>query len=520
MTEQTPPSGAAAGSRSQLLSNSKWNLVAFSVALASNFLLIPFVIHRIGLEGFGAAGLILAVLAPFLLVGTVLGQATLRELAHHVAVDGLAPGNRLFSAAILLCGASCALVVLALFVFGGSAIRLFGASGSANADWQIEFAVAALGWIAQQFTLLLQSAVAATQRYASLAGIGILASFANVIAVAGAVTLFPTALGYLAGTSIGLLVALTIWWLLVRRGLPWLFPLRAPARADFDAIIHFGKWQGASHFSGALGLQIDRYVLGTLAPLAVVGQYNVAMRLQEVVHMAVLKAGEVLFPHFSATSSDPVQHRASFFVTVSWVLNTVAACALAPLIPLSWDILALWVGPATANGAAPMLRTLAAAGILGAGANVYFYHAMGTGQTARLALLTVVHAVVTIALTVVLIKLYGPVAAGVGVLVASALRLAMVLPFSKHSFQATVSITTLIACTLPPLLTGLLVGEIWYRNGSPSASTWLTLFANYGLMFCTVAIASIALTSVTARGRRMVNDSLSTARVTLLRKRG
>ncbi len=504
----------------ELLSNSRWNLLAFSVALGCNFLLLPFVIRNIGLQAFGIAALILAVFAPFLLVGTVLGQATLRELAHRVAASELVESGRMFSAAIVLCVVGCFLSILLLLVFGASVGHLFGLTNQVDRDWQVSFAVAAFGWVAQQFTFVLQSTVAATQRYASLAGIGIIAAMANVAAVAVAVVQFPTALGYLVGTSIGLLASLVIWWLLVRRGLPWLFPLRSPTRRDLTAIIDFGKWQGVSHFAGAIGLQMDRYVLGTLAPLAVVGQYNVAMRLQEVVHMAVLKAGEVLFPHFSATSSDAVERRASFFITVSWILNTVAACALAPLIPLAWDIIALWVDPTTADGAAPMLRTLAAAGVVGAGANVYFYHAMGTGQTARLALLTVVHAVTTVALTVVLIKLYGPAAAGLGFLIASALRLAFILPFSKQSFEGTVSLVTLIACTLPPLFIGLVVGAAWYRIGSPSATTWAELSACYAAMFCSVAIASIALTSVTGRGRLLVTDCLRMARGTLLRNRG
>ncbi|MBC7483253.1 MAG: oligosaccharide flippase family protein [Rhizobacter sp.] len=520
MTESGTGTEAGATTQSQLISNSKWNLIAFSVALGCNFLLVPFVIRHIGLEAFGAAGLTLAVLAPFLLVGTVLGQATLRELARHVAAPELDKGNRVFAGAMFLCGISCVLIALPLLVFGESAVRMLSQSGSVDPNWQLGLALAVLGWAAQQFTLLLQSAVAATQRYASLAGIGAIASLANVAAVAGFVIRFPTTIGYLAGTSAGLLLSLAIWWLLVRRGLPWLFPFHAPTRRDFIALIHFGKWQGLSHFAGAVGLQMDRYVLGILAPIAVVGQYNVAMRLQEVVHMSVLKAGEVLFPHFSATSHDTVERRASFFVTVSWILNTLAACALAPLIPLSWVIVALWVDPATADGAAPMLRTLAAAGIVGAGANVYFYHAMGTGQTARLALLTVVHAVATVALTIVLIKLYGPVAAGLGFLATSALRLALVLPFTKLSFDATVSLGSLVACTLPPLFTGLVVGAAWHLIGSPPATHWAEVSGHYAVIFSSVAIASITLTSVTGSGRRLVVDCLRLAGRMLLRKQG
>jgi O-antigen/teichoic acid export membrane protein len=455
-----------------------------------------------------------------LMVGTVLGQACLRELASRIARAEFAEGSRTFSAATFLCAFGCVLAILPLLVFGDSVLRLVGGSSHAELNWTLTFSVAALGWAAQQFTLLLQSAVAATQRYASLAGISVLAALANVAAVVVAVVQFPTALGYLGGISAGLFASMLIWWVLARRALPWLFPLPAPSRSDFNAIVHFGKWQGLSHFVGALGLQMDRYVLGALAPLAVVGQYNVAMRLQEVVHMAVLKAGEVLFPHFSATASEPIERRASFFLTVSWVMNTLAACALAPLIPLAWDIIALWVNPATAAGAAPMLRSLAAAGVVGAGANVYFYFAMGTGQTSRLALLTVIHAITTVAMTIVLIRLYGSAAAGLGFLIASALRIALILPLTARSFGGSVSLWALMACTLPPLFAGLAGGAALNGIGAGSANTWAELAARYAAMFCGVAIACGALTSMTTRGRRLVGECLRKTCGMLLPARG
>lgn len=503
-----------------LLSNSKWNLVAFAVALGGNFLLLPFVIRHIGLESFGAAGLILAVLAPFMLVGTVLSQATLRDLARHYAAGDFIAGGRLFSAAMALCIPICFLVTLALTLFGDGAARLLNETKIATLNWQVAFAVAAVGWTAQQLTAVLQAAVAATQRYASLASIAVLATIANIVTVVVAVLKFPTVLGYLAGTSLGLMGSMLIWLLLAKRELPWLFALHKPGRHEFNSILNFGKWQGLSHFSGALGMQMDRYVLGIFSPLAVVGQYNVAMRLQEVVHMAVLKAGEVLFPHFSATSADPLQHRADFYIKVSWVLNMVAACALAPLIPLAWDVIALWVDAATADGAAPMLRSLGAAGIVGAGANVYFYHAMGTGQTARLAALNVVHAVVTVALTIVLIRIYGPSAAGLGFLGASLLRVALVQHLSKLSFEGTVSLLRVASGTLPPLFAGLLVGIGFYLAELNVANSWLSLSVHYSLMTVTVALAGLALTSMTAVGRSLVFDSLNAARSVLARRRG
>ena len=74
---------SSAGAR--LVSNSRWNLLAFGISLVINFATIPMVIAHIGLEAFGAAGLVIAIYAPFMLVGTVLGQAMVGQLSPRMA---------------------------------------------------------------------------------------------------------------------------------------------------------------------------------------------------------------------------------------------------------------------------------------------------------------------------------------------------------------------------------------------------------------------------------------------------
>ena len=501
---------SSAGAR--LVSNSRWNLLAFGISLVINFATIPMVIAYIGLEAFGAAGLVIAIYAPFMLVGTVLGQAMVGQLSPRMAAGEYEHAAPVLSAGLCMCAAGSLAVVALLTVAGEASVHLLSKQSSTVTNWSLAFLVAGLGWAAQQCVLVLQATVAATQRYASLAWISVAAAVTSASAMVAGAMLLPDYLGFLLGTSAGFLLSLALWAVLVRRLIPRMFPLPRFGRREFHSIAEFGKWQGGAHFAGAVGNQVDRYVLGALAPLAVVGQYNVAMRLQEVVHMGLLKATEVLFPHFTVTAGDPIERRASFFIQASWILNVLGVAALAPLIPLSGELLTLWINKEAANGGAQMLRTLAVAGVLGCGVNVYYYFAIGTGQSGRIASITVAHAVLTVVFTIIAIRTFGPLAAGAGYLVANAIRLGVTLWFTGQHFSATAGMRKLIECTLPPLIVGLMLAVAWWQSDWLAPSGWTQLIAAYAMVACSVLFGSVAATALSANGRLLTADTFSALR--------
>lgn len=510
--EATPGAGA------RLISNSRWNLIAFGFSLVINFATVPIVISCIGLDSFGAACLVLAIYAPFMLVGTVIGQVMVRELSPRMESGDYEHAAPVLSAGLCLCAAGSAAVVALLALVGEASVHFLSKQNSIGINWSLAFLVAGIGWAAQQGVLVLQATVAASQRYASLASISVVSATASSASIVAGCVLLPDYLGFLLGTCIGFLLSLVLCWVLLRRLMPRLFPLPRFGRHEVRGITEFGKWQGGAHFAGAVGNQIDRYVLGALAPLSIVGQYNVAMRLQEVVHMGLLKATEVLFPHFTVTAEDSIERRAAFFIQASWILNVLGVAALAPLIPLSKELLSLWINQETANGGAEMLRTLAAAGILGCGVNVYYFFAIGTGQSARIAGLTVAHALLTVVLTVVAITALGPLAAGGGYLVSNAIRLGVTLWFTGQHFAAASGMRKLIQCTVPPLISGLLLAVAWWESGWLVPTSWAQLFSAYVAVAASVACVAVAATSLSANGRRLAMDTLSALRRILLRK--
>lgn len=505
---------ASAGHGARLISNSRWNLLSFGVSLLINLITIPIAIRLIGLPAFGGAGLVLAVYAPFMLIGTVLSQALIKELAPlftDAAPTGVTMPS-LFASALSLSLLACMAVVLTLTLFAELLARLLPDAAALSQDWRACFLIAGIGWLAQQLALVCQGCVAASQRYGVLALANALVAILSAGLVVLACSRWPSALGFLLGTSAGFLLALAVWFWLLRRHVPGIFPVVPPQRAHVQHMLRFGQVQGAAHFLGAIGNQIDRYVLGAVAPFAVVGQFNVAMRLQEVVHMGLLKATEVLLPHFAVTASDAPDRRADFFLRANWIFNVLGACALVPLIPLADSLITLWVGGAASELGAPMLRTLALAGIAGCGINLYYYFALGTGQQVRLAGLTSVHAIMTVVFTVVAIAAFGPAAAGVGYLIANVIRLVIGMWLTRLHFGGLLSLGALLGSTAAPLGLATAIGLAVFASGWVRPESWLGLAVAYVLIALLPLLASGAAAALSRAGRNTMASGLSLLR--------
>lgn len=508
---------ASIRARTSLLENSRWNLLAFACGLAANFITIPFVVRWTSLEIFGQAGLVLAVCAPLMLIGTVLGQALVREMSSSLGAGEEEVAGRTLDAALRLCLLASALGWVLLVLVGPWVTSFLTRREAHSQTLVLAFLIAATGWFTQQFSLVLQGTCAARQDFRSIARVAAFSAVAGIAATLGITWVLPTLEGYLCGVAAGFFLSLGCWLFTLRHGLRWREVFRGGRKPERTALLHFGKWQGLAQLAGAFGNQIDRYVLGALAPVTIVGQYNVANRLQEAAYIGVVKAGEVLFPRFGSLSANSTQERCRFFQTASWVMGTFSAVLLAPLVPLAGTVLTLWVGPEVANGGAQLLSTLVLGGIVGAGSNVFVYYAMGLGQNAPVAFISVLYSVITVVFTVLLIKTIGPLAAGAGLLVASVARVAAALVITHRNFFPQLPWGELVVSSVLPLAVGVSIALAAQGFGVGHIQGWVHLIAFYAVLGAAVVAATIAVTALTGSGRKILMQTYLSLRSSLKR---
>lgn len=499
-------------SRQSLAANSRWNMMAFGFTLAAHFVTVPFVIAHIGLPAFGRAGLVLAAWAPFVCIGTVLGQAATREIAARIAGADAAGAASVASTAWTTCIAASLTIASVFTLLGPWLLQALIGGGATAEDSDRLFLIAAGGWAAQQGALVLQSFSAARQDYRTVAQVSAAGAVLTIAATLGCTAAWPSAAGYLAGVSLSFVALLLLWWIASQRtsgsGRPgWTF-----SRRDAGALFHFGKWQTLAQVAGTVSNQIDRYLLAGMAPVAVVGQYNAANRLQEAAYAGVMKAGEVLFPHFGATAHHDAAQRARFYVLASWVVTTLSVTALAPIIPLADPLLRLWAGPEVANGGAILLQILVLGGLIGCGSNVFTYYLMGTGHSATLAAVSLVYSVLTIVFSVIVLRLYGPYAAGGGLAIASAGRVGIALWLLARRHFPELAALKLVVSTLVPLCAGGAVVGVVALSIWPMPQSWFALAAAYAGLCAAVVLTILLSTAATRTGRELIAALLAAQR--------
>lgn len=477
-----------------LLTNSFWNLIALSFTLGAHFITIPYVIHRIGVTEFGSSGLLLAAWAPLLLIGTVLGQSAVRIIAEKLAVTDKLGAQRICTVALYLCMV-LGLVSGIVFVIVFFILFHFGVLSSI---FIINALVTAIAGVAQQILIVLQSVVSAHQNFRMIAKLTAGSAVINILCIFLMVAWAPSIIGYLAGIATGFVGCMILWWGSTIKY--YHLRLNSPAK-ELKELLRSSGWQSASQISGVLANQCDRYILGVISNIAVLGQFNVANRLQEALYVCVVKAGEVLFPHFSSMSRQDIKKQARVYLTASWVVMVFSVMALVPLIPLAHPILQLWVGDSVANGGALLLCTLVIAGLIGTGSNVYTYFAMGIGSYSSLAWISIFYSLLTIVLSIIAITWLGPYAAGLGMTLAGAVRVMLCFVVLRQGIFSFVPISQLMASTILPLLSGLVVASMWCSFSDLQVTGWISLFLAYVLISVSTGIVVILATLLTAFGR-------------------
>lgn len=493
-------------SASSLLANSRRNLFAFAATLGAHFVIVPVVIGDIGLAAFGHAGLVMAGWAPLTLIGTVIGQAATREIAAQMARTGDSAGSRpLRTAALWLCALLSCLFGACFIAAGPHLLAWLDPANPESGAWRQDVLALAPGWAAQQVFIVLQGLAAAKQDFRLVAKLSGLSAMAALVCTIAFTTAIPTATGYLMGMSCGFVVAAAGGAWLLREPQSAAARVRGDLRRSVMSLVGFGRWQVVAQLAGTLGNQIDRYVLATLASPAVIGQFNAANRLQEAAYMGVVKAAEVLFPRFGASADSDPAERLRLYLLSSWAVMLFSGLVLAPIITLAEPLMRLWAGADTARGGSLLLQTLTTGGLIGCGSSVFTYYLMGLGQNGPLAVLSVVYSILTIALSIAVLRVFGPMAAGVGLALASVVRVALALVWAKQSSFPRARWSDLLVSTVLPLAVAVGLGwglAAWLPVERIDA--WWQLGAAAVVLVLGIGLAVAAGTASSAFGREVL----------------
>ena len=165
-----------------------------------------------------------------------------------------------------------------------------------------------------------------------------------------------------------------------------------------------------------------------------------------------------------------------------------------------------------ADGGAAMLQLLVLGGLIGCGSNVFTYHVMGRGNAAILAVVSLVYSVLTILLSLIVLNIYGPGAAGGGLAIASLARVGIALWMVKRHEFPELTTSALLVSSVLPLVTGAAVAGAALVLSWPLPQDWPTLLATYAAHCAVITLTVLGTTSTSRTGRDILSSLLTAKR--------
>lgn len=364
----------------------------------------PLLIGSLGYEQFGyfTIALTLTAMSPLLSVGT--SALVIREIAHRLQVLPSTVHNAVREALSVL---------LTMSVLAGMGAGIFFALRakfmiSPEAEQMPFLLVVGVGLacaVAQEIDLLYAGAMKGLSRF----------SWSAAIEIGGRLFwLLAVVLGARAGGLEGALLAalVTLIAKAFAKGLFCAYLTRTPLvflpSIDISGIrelLRRSTWLWIQGLGGILLFSVDRFIVGGLFGVAVMGGYVACTQIAAVGLMVPAAAGQALVPWFvkhSANKSVPVR---GWSITL-WGLAVASAIPGLVIAASSYLTLWLWLGAAIADSFWPVLAALAVGSAAVAAAVPFHFCLLSVGATRPIALANIAGGVLGTLLCIALAK-YG-----------------------------------------------------------------------------------------------------------------
>ncbi len=472
------------------------NWAAFAATMAVSFFLAPYLIRTLGDARYGVWCVVEAILAYFTLFDLGIASCLVRYVAKHHAVNERTELNRIVSASLVIftCAAGCVLLiggVLVPFVAPGLDRKL-GESGDVAPFMLLMLANLAITLPLSVFPTILDGlqrfAVKSVMRLLFLGG-----------RVGGIIYVMETQPGLLTlaivYTMVNLLEQAAMAWLSFRF-LPGLqISRRLVDRPTLKQVRGYSVDAFLAMLSGRITVQTGAIVIGGFLTAAAAAHYAVAARLVEVAKNLLRSITTTLTPAVSEREAR------GDINGVRRVLLDGTRCVLYLVLPVHLGLLFFgrpflvkWIGVEQyAEWCFPTMTILSATLTLGVAQSVAARILYGLGKLTLFARLSLVEAILNLALCLSLVGPYGLEGVAMAVSVPNVLFCLFAIGYSCHVLEVRIGIYVAKAW-LKPLLLACPPGVIWWLI-TPVNASWgeIGMGIAIGLLPYTMCVALVEL---------------------------
>lgn len=367
--------------KKRLLRNSIFNSSSWVINSAIQLLMIPFLVGRLGMNGFGIFFLLINVIGYSVFADLGLGQGVIKFVAEMKARGDIQALNRSVSAAfwvqILLGGAGMTLLI----VFSRRFLLLLKVPPDSMAAAQTGLYLCAVAFFFTMISGTFMSVLMGLQRYDLTSRTTIVTNLVMNIGIFFAL---------FAGGGFKLAVAVTaafapvnclIFFILMKKSIPTITLFAAFDLVHFKKLFRFSGYIFISRISSFFCNYILVFMISFFLGPAIVPLYAVPLRLINGAMGLLTTATAVIFPFASEISIDSSRERLNgLLIQGSSLLAAISIPINLAIAAFAMPILTVWMGKAFAVQASTMLILLAFMSLLGSLTTVPLLIALGLGH--------------------------------------------------------------------------------------------------------------------------------------------
>jgi len=354
MTEEfqvLPPSSIKDASLTQgLARNTTFNLLGWAWPVGLAIVSVPYILRILGTDAYGIFSIVSIVAGYLGLLNAPVAMGNVRFMAETYAHKEWSELRKAALGGIVINGALSLLGASIMFLAANALARkVFAIPPALVSTAVIAFRLAAFSFFLNGVIGALQSVPIAMRRYDIRNQVGLVVGTVNTVAIVLALWLGWGLLGAVIAqvfsSALGLAFFSIVAWRLLH-----MFPSsddKSLVSATFlRRLASFSSLLFAGQVTSQIGLQIDRTLVGILLGTSAMAYYTVPTKITERIPGMMYVFTTALYPLSSeAMATNKLEELRQLYHEMIRILFWLSAFVAIPLVVLSKEILALWVGP-------------------------------------------------------------------------------------------------------------------------------------------------------------------------------
>ena len=448
------------------------NLAGTAVGLIVGFFLMPFVVHRIGLTGFGIWMLVNSFVGYMGLLDLGLSPTLIKKSAELLAKDDISELNHTVSTIFIFYLLIGAIVGIVIFGLGFVLPNVFNVPPEDINTFKVVLWIVGLQ-AGLSFPMAIWSGLTCgLQDFHFVNGIAIIT---NLLKAALTILLLISGFGLISLIWLGFGLSLVSWlagmfW--VRRRIPHL-RIRA-SQFKWARIRGLARFSGIMFIGGIAGrilFESDRIIIGLFLPLASITIYEVGLRVCNY-SRNVLYSTSSIMPTASYLDSkeEKARLRALYLTGTKYIFSSYLAVVVALLL-FGKDLIHLWMGKGF-EASLPVMYALLIGSLFQSQNIIAYYLLIGINKLRVFTKLMVLYPIVNIFLSVLFVLKWGLIGVALATTITLFLGETFFLFHILKIFEVRLSLL-LKQCHIAAILslTPVLFGCLFM----PSLNSWATL---------------------------------------------